>query len=651
MKKLLLVVLAFPLLCLAQVNNFNILDHNSASIVGGTISGATINAATQATSDNSTLVATDAFVQNLAVSTNPAPPKTIVFAGDSLTNEINVISSPSAVSATSTIATLGTIVAGSGYVAGTYTGVALTGGTGTGAVATIVVNGDGTVHTGGVTITSAGASYALLDSLTTANTNLGGTGSGFSVPVATIGTSYGTLIKITNNGHSIGPGQEAILSSANQIEFNGCWHVVSVIDFNNFTVNLTYPATVATPTGAISLGQGNWFGNTGYWTYLTGFKLKMLNNAGLSGDTTIAGISSQFPGLYSRLGADVFAYNPQIAVVLIGTNDVGYGTETATQIANNIIMIDNAILARGIKVVVVSLPPMGSAWSGFSAANAKLILDINRQLRQYAEITPGTVYADIYAGLVDPTSSVATELAANTLDGIHPSSQGAYIYAQYIGKALARFNVPNIDLVNTALDTYANDTTSFNTISNPLMIGSGGTAGTNTSGVIPPTWKITTVGGGGQSAVSAVTARTMAADGDISGSNMVVTAVSAANNDSIHILSNVTYTSQFTNGQWLYGDCDVGWSNTTNLKFVEANVQLTVGGNTYNSYWQSVVDSTYFQPSFRGYAKIPPMWVPATGTITGWNLVFYMNFSGVGGGTFQVGRCQLRQAASLSLIN
>jgi len=79
--------------------------------------------------------------------------------------------------------TLGTVTGGSGYTSATYTNVALTGGTGTGARATIVVAG-GVVTT--VTLTSFGKGYTVADSLTTANTNLGGAGSGFAVPVATI---------------------------------------------------------------------------------------------------------------------------------------------------------------------------------------------------------------------------------------------------------------------------------------------------------------------------------------------------------------------------------------------------------------------------------------------------------------------------------
>jgi len=83
----------------------------------------------------------------------------------------------------SSIQSLGAITAGSGYVNGTYTNVPLTGGSGFNATATIVVSGGGVTS---VTITLLGAGYVVGDNLSASNTNLGGTGAGFSIPVAAI---------------------------------------------------------------------------------------------------------------------------------------------------------------------------------------------------------------------------------------------------------------------------------------------------------------------------------------------------------------------------------------------------------------------------------------------------------------------------------
>ena len=78
---------------------------------------------------------------------------------------------------------LGALTVGSGYVDGTYSNVPLTGGLGFEAEARIIVSG-GTVSS--VVITKAGYGYAEGDILSANNSDLGGTGSSFSVPVATV---------------------------------------------------------------------------------------------------------------------------------------------------------------------------------------------------------------------------------------------------------------------------------------------------------------------------------------------------------------------------------------------------------------------------------------------------------------------------------
>jgi hypothetical protein len=85
------------------------------------------------------------------------------------------------------IATFGVITAGSGYTPGTYTNKPLTGGTGTGARATIVVGGGGTVTS--VTLTSGGEGYTVGDVLHVLAADVGGTGTGFGVPVATLASN------------------------------------------------------------------------------------------------------------------------------------------------------------------------------------------------------------------------------------------------------------------------------------------------------------------------------------------------------------------------------------------------------------------------------------------------------------------------------
>jgi len=81
------------------------------------------------------------------------------------------------------LSTVGSITAGSGYVDGTYYNVPLTGGSGIGALATVVVFGS-TVTA--VTVTYGGSSYLVGGTISAANTSIGGTGSGFSAPITAV---------------------------------------------------------------------------------------------------------------------------------------------------------------------------------------------------------------------------------------------------------------------------------------------------------------------------------------------------------------------------------------------------------------------------------------------------------------------------------
>lgn len=94
---------------------------------------------------------------------------------------------------TNGINTLTNLIGGSGYPNAVYTNVPLSGGIGFQAKATVTVSGN-TVTT--VVITDVGVNYAIGDTLSASNTNLGGSGSGFSIDVATV---YLQIIVMSQN--------------------------------------------------------------------------------------------------------------------------------------------------------------------------------------------------------------------------------------------------------------------------------------------------------------------------------------------------------------------------------------------------------------------------------------------------------------------
>jgi hypothetical protein len=91
---------------------------------------------------------------------------------------------------------------GTGYTNGTYTNVPLTGGTGSGALATVTIIG-GSINS--VNITTSGSGYSVGDILSASNTNLGGTGSGFQRRVVTL-VNTPRLIGARIDGIHIGRG-------------------------------------------------------------------------------------------------------------------------------------------------------------------------------------------------------------------------------------------------------------------------------------------------------------------------------------------------------------------------------------------------------------------------------------------------------------
>ena len=142
---------------------------------------------------------------------------------------------------------LGGITAGSGYTNGTYNGVALSGGSGSGATANVTVSG-GKVTA--VTLVNQGVGYAANDLLGVTPNLVGGTGTGFSIPVTTIQTNrIGVLGAIASAGTGYTVGQVVNLNGG--VGTSGATGTVSSINGAGGITGIT----LTTPGSGFSTGE------------------------------------------------------------------------------------------------------------------------------------------------------------------------------------------------------------------------------------------------------------------------------------------------------------------------------------------------------------------------------------------------------------
>ena len=170
-------------------------------------------------------------------------------------NSLGVGSGVNPFTFTGLILTLNTLVGGTLYTNGTYTNVTLTGGSGSGAKATIVVAG-ATVTT--VTITTPGNGYVIGNTLSATAATIGGTGSGFSITVATINDGFTesdlNLWQFDSSFDSQGSGNQLLLAHPGQNLAQIDQTTVTPVLAGNIAGTVMSPltdTTGTTPTGDI----------------------------------------------------------------------------------------------------------------------------------------------------------------------------------------------------------------------------------------------------------------------------------------------------------------------------------------------------------------------------------------------------------------
>lgn len=272
--------------------------------------------------------------------TNPGLLASSIQSGDILYHENTAtifVATSVGPSVTGIIATLGAITGGAAYVPGTYTNVPLTGGTGSGAQATIVVNGGGAVSS--VVITSVGAGgYTAADVLSASNTNLGGAGAGFSIPAATVNT-YSLVTTIQQNNFLIDHANQipivsltCALNTLSDLTLGGITNIVHT--GGAIPMIIFYGDFVKGSTAVANVHRGDGFaGNMTSATSST-FTAVISNGSGSPGN--ILNVSSAVTGTPLAVGTIIAGTGVTLGtrIIALGSGTGGTGTYTVSAFAN-----------------------------------------------------------------------------------------------------------------------------------------------------------------------------------------------------------------------------------------------------------------------------------------------------------------------------
>ena len=159
------------------------------------------------------------------------------------------------------------------------------------------------------------------------------------------------------------------------------------------------------------------------------FDTKGYINRGIGGQTT--------PQMLIRFKPDVIDLEPDIVVILAGTNDIAgnTGPSNVKMITDNIFSMAELARAHQIKVVLSSiLPVFEYEWAKEIKDVPATIDSVNDELKKYVN-DHGLVYLDYFSSMVDERKGMKKDYS---YDGVHPNQDGYILMSSLAQKVLSR---------------------------------------------------------------------------------------------------------------------------------------------------------------------------------------------------------------------
>lgn len=158
------------------------------------------------------------------------------------------------------------------------------------------------------------------------------------------------------------------------------------------------------------------------------FKGKPYINRGIGGQTT--------PQMLVRFRQDVIKLNPDVVVILAGTNDIAgnTGPSTLEMITDNLFSMAELADAHGITVILSSILPVYEYYWRPELDPAPIITEINSRVLKFTE-ERGLIYLDYFSSVVDERNGMQSKLAH---DEVHPTAEGYKVMSELAEEVIQR---------------------------------------------------------------------------------------------------------------------------------------------------------------------------------------------------------------------
>ena len=340
---------------------------------------------------------------------------------------------------------------GTGYKNATYTNVPLTGGSGSGALATVVVSGN-TVSS--VTITNSGRGYVDGESLTLPNTNIGGSGSGATLAAISIGGSGyipGTYINVPlSSGSGVGAKATVVVGTNGKVTSvtttdvgNGAYVPGDVLTLANANIGNSGSGVVI---GALSSGTPALAVAAGGTTTYTNVELGKTSGSGTGviATTTTNGVTATTEtGTFTFVGTS--GNNTQFKLNGLTLTTTAANTLTAAQVA--------ALWANRGASASVNVSGTGYSITGTTSANFTTAAVTNTNQVVYTAVSAGTkTNFDSDLAYTNPSAASVTVEPIENGDGASNHEEQTATFPATTGSAKAiTFN--GLTLITTSENT------------------------------------------------------------------------------------------------------------------------------------------------------------------------------------------------------